>query len=55
MIIGTGIDITDITRIALMLRRDNFLKKIYRAGIFKIQKNERSERRWNICRKGGLL
>ena len=29
MIIGTGIDITDITRIALMLRRDNFLKKIY--------------------------
>ena len=29
MIIGTGIDITDITRIAIMLRRDNFIKKIY--------------------------
>jgi len=29
LIIGTGIDITDITRIAIMLRRDNFLKKIY--------------------------
>ena len=29
MIIGTGIDITDITRIDIMLRRDNFIKKIY--------------------------
>lgn len=29
MILGTGIDITDTTRIAIMLRKPNFLNKIY--------------------------
>ena len=51
LIIGTGIDITDITRIAIMLRRDNFIKKIYTP----VEQEYLSSKKMNAQSAAGIL